>query len=104
MLREQNAEMVLPMNAVRMTEDEMMYVEGGRASIGYVEAAACAVISTVEKLQPYGAAATIAYSVIKVRATNPFTAVHHDRANTYRISYSGSVRSGYNKNSCRRQK
>lgn len=32
MLRNTNAEMVLPMNAVKMTEDEMMYVEGGAAN------------------------------------------------------------------------
>ena len=104
MLRNTNAEMVLPMNAVKMTEDEMMYVEGGGASFGYAEAIIGGIVSSVPKWQPYGAAATISYSVIKVRATNPFTAVHHDRGNTYRVSYSGSIKSGYNGNSCKRVK
>ena len=71
MLRNTNAEMVLPMNAVKMTEDEMMYVEGGAA---------------VAALGVYGAICGGAYYMGHIMSSS-YTTTARRGGRTYTVSY-----------------
>lgn len=72
MLRNTNAEMVLPKNAVKMTEDEMMYVEGGNnlytlsgGALLYAYGTATKNISYSKKVRKQNGVSTVSYKPSK---------------------------------------
>lgn len=95
MLRKKNAEMVLPMNAVKMTEDEMMYVEGGKKTTaprisGYSSAVRTTVNTSYSSLKG-SIVSTVLSAATMHNATTPYNNRRTTRGgNVYYVSYKPS--------------
>ena len=90
MLRNTNAEMVLPMNAVKMTEDEMMYVEGGGVGPRTAKrlAAEAAKKAAIKSAVSGGVTAVgVALQVLGYQASTPYSKYRNGGRNSGNVSY-----------------